>query len=97
MECAAKLLDNDCDVTMVFPESRLMERLFTADMAKYYEDIFKAKGTKFVKGDGCLVTSVQGTTKATGVTLRNGAKLDADLIIVGTGARPNTELFTDQL
>lgn len=31
------------------------------------------------------------------MTLKNGAKLDADLIVVGTGARPNTELFTDQL
>lgn len=72
MECAAKLLDNKCDVTVVFPESRLMERLFTPEMAQWYEDIYTSKGCKFVKGAGNLVTQVHGSTTATGVTLKNG-------------------------
>lgn len=98
MECAAKLLEAGMDVTLVFPESRLMERLFTKEIADFYENIFSAKGAKFVKGDGCLVTKVHGSGgKATGVTLKNGKQLEADLIVVGTGARPNTELFQDQL
>lgn len=97
MECAAKLLDNKMDVSIVFPESRLMERLFTPEMASYYEDIFLKKGTKFYKGAGNLVTTVHGDKTATGVTLKNGTKIEADIIVVGTGARPNTELFTDQL
>ena len=31
---------NGLDVTMVFPESRLMERLFTPELAAFYEGFY---------------------------------------------------------
>lgn len=40
MECAAALALNGLDVTMVFPESRLMERLFTPELAAFYEGFY---------------------------------------------------------
>lgn len=41
MECAAALALNGLDVTMVFPESRLMERLFTPELAAFYEGFYE--------------------------------------------------------
>jgi len=51
MECAAALSLNGVDTTMVFPESHLMERLFTPSLAKFYEDYYQSKGIKMQKGD----------------------------------------------
>ncbi|KAH6778420.1 monodehydroascorbate reductase 4 [Perilla frutescens var. frutescens] len=50
MECAAALVINKLNVTMVFPEVRLLSRLFTPKIAKYYEDFYQSKGVKFTKG-----------------------------------------------
>ncbi|KAK9119719.1 hypothetical protein Scep_017812 [Stephania cephalantha] len=50
MECAASLVINKVNVTMVFPEAHCMARLFTPKIAGYYEDLYKAKGVKFIKG-----------------------------------------------
>lgn len=50
MECAAGLALNGLDVTMVFPEGRMMERLFTPELATFYEDFYKGKRHSNVRG-----------------------------------------------
>lgn len=96
MECTAALVMNELDVTMVFPEEHLMARLFPQEIAKFYEDVYTNKGVKFEKT--ALVSALEGENgKVTAAVLRDGRKLPADMVIVGTGARANTELFTDKL
>ncbi|PRW59212.1 monodehydroascorbate reductase [Chlorella sorokiniana] len=96
LECAAALALNGLDVTMVFPEDRFMARLFTPDIAAFYEQFYAGKGIKIVKGD--VVSSLEGADgKVTAAVLKGGAKLEANLVLVGVGARPNTELFAGQL
>lgn len=36
-------------------------------------------------------------TQVTSAVLKSGAKLDCSLVLVGVGARPNTDLFQGQL
>ncbi|KAJ7542711.1 hypothetical protein O6H91_09G007800 [Diphasiastrum complanatum] len=50
MECAAALVTNGVPVTMVFPESHCMARLFTPQIATFYEDYYTSKGVVFIKG-----------------------------------------------
>ncbi|XP_071704064.1 monodehydroascorbate reductase 4, peroxisomal-like [Rutidosis leptorrhynchoides] len=50
MECAASLVTNKINVSMVFPGSYCMGRLFTPKIASYYEDFYKSKGVNFIKG-----------------------------------------------
>lgn len=59
LETAAALVLNGLEVTIVFPESRFMERLFTPEIAAFYEGFYAAKGVKILKGD--LVVGFQGT------------------------------------
>lgn len=59
MEVAAALSLHGLELTMVFPESRLMERFFTPEMAAFYERIYTDKGITLVKGE--LVTGFEGT------------------------------------
>ena len=97
METAAVLAQNGVDVTMVFPESRLMERLLTPELAGYYEKFYTDKGITLIKGK--LASGFKGNDQGevTTTVLKDGTELESALVVVGVGARPNTELFAGQL
>ncbi|VVB04264.1 unnamed protein product [Arabis nemorensis] len=97
MECAASLVINKINVTMVFPEAHCMARLFTPKIASLYEDYYRAKGVKFVKGTVLTSFEFDENKKVTAVNLKDGNQLPADLVVVGIGIRPNTSLFEGQL
>ncbi|CAL8465067.1 g4602 [Coccomyxa elongata] len=96
METAAGLNKNGLDVTIVFPEKHLMERLFTAEMAAFYEKVYTDKGIKLMPGN--IAASFEGTNgQVTTTVLKSGEKVESDIVLVGVGARPNVELFKGQL
>ncbi|GMY13353.1 monodehydroascorbate reductase 4, peroxisomal [Fagus crenata] len=97
MECAASLVINKINVTMVFPEAHCMARLFTPKIASYYEDYYKSKGVNFIKGTVLSSFDINSDGKVIAVNLRDGSKLPADMVVVGIGIRPNTSLFEGQL
>ncbi|KAF5799682.1 putative monodehydroascorbate reductase (NADH) [Helianthus annuus] len=97
MEVAASLVINKINVSMVFPEPHCMGRLFTPKIASYYEEFYKAKGVNFVKGTVLSSFVFDEDGKVTGVNLKDGTDLPADLVVVGIGIRPNTSLFEGQL
>ncbi|KAI7741366.1 hypothetical protein M8C21_000826 [Ambrosia artemisiifolia] len=97
MEVAASLVINKINVTMVFPEPHCMARLFTPKIASFYEDFYKLKGVNFVKGTVLSSFAINPEGKVTGVNLKDGSYLPADLVVVGIGIRPNTSLFEGQL
>jgi monodehydroascorbate reductase (NADH) len=51
MEVSSGLNQNGLDVTMVFPEPWMMPRLFTEEIASFYEDFLAGKGITLVKGN----------------------------------------------
>ncbi|XP_010243060.1 PREDICTED: monodehydroascorbate reductase 4, peroxisomal [Nelumbo nucifera] len=97
MECAASLVINKINVTMVFPEAHCMARLFTPKISSYYEDFYKSKGVKFIKGTVLSSFENDSSGKVTAVILRDGTRLPADMVVVGIGIRPNTGLFEGQI
>ncbi|KAL5793194.1 hypothetical protein ACOSP7_001788 [Xanthoceras sorbifolium] len=97
MECAASLVINKINVTMVFPEAHCMARLFTPKIASYYEDYYKSKGVKFIKGTVLSSFDIDSNGKVVAVNLRDGSRLPTDMVVVGIGIRPNTNLFEGQL
>jgi len=52
-------------VTMVFPEDRLMAKMFNEEMATYYEKYYEDKGVTLIKGD--TVTGFEGDGKVEGI------------------------------
>ncbi|PWA52103.1 FAD/NAD-linked reductase, dimerization domain, FAD/NAD(P)-binding domain protein [Artemisia annua] len=97
MECAAALVINKIHVSMVFPGTYCMGRLFTPKIASYYEDFYKSKGVNFIKGTALSSFMFNSTRKVTGAFLKDGRYLPVDMVVVGIGACPNTSLFKDQL
>ncbi|KAJ0704332.1 putative monodehydroascorbate reductase (NADH) [Helianthus annuus] len=97
MEVAASLVINKINVTMVFPEPHCIPRLFTPKIASFYEEFYKSKGVNFVKGTVLSSFVINPEGKVTGVNLKDGSYLPADLVVVGIGIRRNTSLFEGQL
>lgn len=54
-------------VTMVFPEDRVMAKMFNEEMATFYEKYYADKGVKFIKED--VATGFEGDGKVEGVNL----------------------------
>ncbi|CAI5958752.1 unnamed protein product [Closterium sp. NIES-64] len=97
LELAAILAMNDIKATMVFPEPFCMPRLFTPTLAAFYEGYYEAKGVTIVKGTVATAFTANEEGQVKSVTLKSGETLEADLVVVGVGARPNVGLFKDQL
>ncbi|PON36845.1 FAD/NAD-linked reductase [Trema orientale] len=98
LEVGAAMRINNLDVTMVYPDTWCMPRLFTSDIAAFYEGYYANKGIKIVKGTSVVefnANSNNGEVKE--VTLKDGKVLQADIVVVGIGGRPLTSLFKGQV
>jgi 3-phenylpropionate/trans-cinnamate dioxygenase ferredoxin reductase subunit len=85
-ELAAALASNGCDVTMVFPDRGIGARLFPAELSSFVNDYYRGKGVTVVTDE--LVESVD----AGAVTTKDGATIEADVIVAGLGIVPVTDL-----
>ncbi|CAL9752871.1 unnamed protein product [Musa acuminata subsp. burmannicoides] len=93
MEVAAAAAGWNLDTTIIFPEDRIMPRLFTPSLARRYEELYQKNGIKFIKG--VLIDKLEGGTdgRVATVLLRNGSIIEADTVIVGIGAKPVVSPF----
>nr|ADF43731.1 monodehydroascorbate reductase [Lilium longiflorum] len=97
LELGATLKINNLDVTMVYPEPWCMPRLFTAEIAAFYEGYYANKGIKIIKGTVAVGFDSDANGDVTAVKLKDGRVLDADIVVVGVGGRPLTTLFKGQV
>ncbi|XP_042459470.1 monodehydroascorbate reductase 3, cytosolic-like [Zingiber officinale] len=97
LELSAVMKINNFDVTMVYPEPWCMPRLFTPDIAAFYEAYYANKGVKIDKGTLVIGFNSDTNGDVTSVKLKDGRVLDADIVIVGVGGRPLTKLFKGQV
>ncbi len=84
-EVLENLTNIGIDVTVVEIANKITPNL-DDDMAQHLEKALTSKGVKIKKG--CSITSI-GKGE---VTLSNGEKLSADMVVLSTGVRPNTAL-----
>ncbi len=86
LEAAASLRARGLEVHVVAPEARPLERVLGAEVGDFVRSVHEGKGVQFHLGD--QVASI-GERE---VTLASGAKIAADLVVVGIGVRPSTAL-----
>ncbi|KAJ8903132.1 hypothetical protein NDN08_004244 [Rhodosorus marinus] len=101
MEVAAAAAIVGCKPKLIFPEEHMMSRLFFPAMAKKYEAFYKEKGVEILK-DGYLCEGFAGDGEGNlaGVKVAKDGKqevIPGKLCVIGVGARPNAQLFSDQL
>ncbi|KGN48244.1 hypothetical protein Csa_003688 [Cucumis sativus] len=97
LELGAALRINNFDVSMVYPEPWCMPRLFTPEIAAFYEGYYAQKGITIIKGTVAVGFTVDTNGEVKEVKLKDGRVLEADIVVVGVGARPLTNLFKGQI
>lgn len=88
MEVASSLTTRGCEVTVVAPDDVPFQRILGAEIGKLFQDVHEGKGVKFKLG--AAVAGFTGTHRVTAITLENGERIDADLVVVGVGVKPAT-------
>jgi 3-phenylpropionate/trans-cinnamate dioxygenase ferredoxin reductase subunit len=89
MEVAASAALRDCDVTVVELAPRIMARALCPSIAEHVAAYHRAKGVK-LELDAHAVG--QASDPRPGLKLKDGTVIAADLIVIGIGVTPNTEL-----
>ncbi|PSR98500.1 Monodehydroascorbate reductase 1, peroxisomal like [Actinidia chinensis var. chinensis] len=96
LELSAAMKINNLDVSMVYPEPWCMPQLFTADIAAFYEGYNANKGIEIIEETTASGFNADANGEVKEVILKDGRVLEADMIVVGVGARPLTGLFKGQ-
>jgi NADPH-dependent 2,4-dienoyl-CoA reductase/sulfur reductase-like enzyme len=91
MEVASVLASQGVETTMVFPEERVWERLFTPEISAFFERYYRERGVRIETG--LQVTGIEGSSRASGVATSSGRNIDGELVVAGIGVVPNVDLF----
>jgi NAD(P)H-dependent nitrite reductase small subunit len=90
LEAADGLRVRGMDVTVVHIHEHLMERQLDAQAAKLLRDDLEHRGIKFKVG--AATSQLLGTTHVIGVAFSDGSELQADVVVMAVGVRPNIDL-----
>jgi 3-phenylpropionate/trans-cinnamate dioxygenase ferredoxin reductase component len=89
-EVAASARQQGLAVTVVEPSSVPLERVLGAELGAVYRDIHLDHGVRMLLGTG--VEAFEGDGAVERVRTEDGRTVDCDLVVVGVGVRPRTEL-----
>jgi NADPH-dependent 2,4-dienoyl-CoA reductase/sulfur reductase-like enzyme/nitrite reductase/ring-hydroxylating ferredoxin subunit len=86
LEVAASLRERDLEVHVVGPEAVPLERVMGAELGRFIRNVHQEHGVIFHLG------ARPRAIDASSVTLDNGERLPAELVVIGVGVRPETAL-----
>lgn len=89
-ELAAALVQNDTEVTMIFPDELLYGGMFPAELAQRLTKMYADHGVQLRSRSS--VTGGAATDSGVSLTVDSGDPVDADAAVVGLGVEPNTGL-----
>lgn len=78
------------DVTVLETAERVLQRVTAPELSTFYARVHGEEGVKI--RTGVTVAAIDGSERARGVRLADGELIESDLVIVGIGVLPNTEL-----
>ena len=90
LEVAAVMRQNGLDVTVIELANRVMSRVVSPQISAFYHEEHVSRGVKLELSTG--LRAFVGEDKITAIETDDGRSFDADLVIIGVGVLPNTEL-----
>ncbi len=90
LEAASIGIKKGLKVTLIESLDRVLARVTAPELSAFYERAHRARGVEIITGTG--VHAFEGDPQVNAVVLSDGRRLSADLIVVGIGMIPNTEL-----
>ena len=89
LEVAASLRHRGLEVEVVAPDAVPLERVMGAEIGRFVKSLHEQHGVRFHLGQG--VEAYDGQA----LTLADGGRLPAELVVLGVGVRPRLRLATD--
>ena len=86
LETAAALRERGLEVHVIGPQARPLERVLGAELGDMIKAIHEERGVVFHLGTSAVAIDRDS------VTLKNGERLAADLVVAGIGVRPEVEI-----
>ena len=77
-------------MTLLEALPRVLARVATAELSSFYERLHRGRGVDI--RTGAVVERLAGAGRVDSVILKDGSAVAADLVVVGIGLVPNTEL-----
>src|SRR5579859_3425077 len=93
MEVAAVLAQKGIEVSMVVSDDRVFKRLFSPEMASFFENYYAAGGVRLIKSTS--VTELRGKGAVNSALLRDGQTIQCDLVVAGIGVQPAIDFLTN--
>lgn len=93
LEVAAAARQAGCEVTVVEPEAVPLNRALGPELGQVFADLHTEHGVRFRFGEG--VSELRGSGRVSEVVTSSGARLPADVVVVGIGVVPNSGLAED--
>jgi 3-phenylpropionate/trans-cinnamate dioxygenase ferredoxin reductase subunit len=90
LEAAAVAAKMGLQVTLVEATPRILQRVAAPETSAYFRQLHAAHGVTVIEGTG--LDRLLGDGAVTGARLADGREIAADVVIVGIGIQPNTEL-----
>jgi len=93
LELAASFRQANLDVTVLEMAPRVLARVAAEEVSAFYARVHSEEGVKILTG--VSAAEFTGSASVSAVVGTNGETYEADLVIVGIGVLPNTELASD--
>ncbi len=93
LEVAAVALTAGLKVTVIEMEDRILKRVTTPAMSTFYHGLHAGRGV--VIRTSTKVSGFEGTGHLEAVVTDSGERIPTDIVIIGIGIVPNTELAAD--
>tara|TARA_B100001250_G_scaffold379620_1_gene370437 strand:+ start:377 stop:1600 length:1224 start_codon:yes stop_codon:yes gene_type:complete len=91
LEVASAMIELGLKVSILEAEERILQRVTSPDVSKFYSDFHSKKGVEIICN--ARISSLNAESKIiNAVSLESGKKIAADIVLVGIGAIPNTQL-----
>ncbi len=89
-ELAAALKMQGKQVTMVFLDHSIGEKVYPPDLSQFLSDFYRKKGVELIPED--TVSGIEKNGSSLTALTRSGRKIEVDSLVAGIGLRPNIEL-----
>lgn len=91
VEAAGSLRERGLEVTVVAPQKAPFEKQLGAEIGNVFRRVHEQQGVVFRLGEE--VAALEGDGRVQRVRLKSGGALDADLVVVGLGVKPATDIL----
>ena len=91
MEAAASLKQRGISVTVIAPDKVPFERTLGLEIGSMLQKVHEYNGVKFALDEN--VSGFDGDGQVTGVHLESGKRVECELVILGVGVRPATDIL----